>query len=111
MLQPLFSNGQHRGLDSKLMHKNIQGKWRTEQDRKSALIFDKDRMYQLYNDETIFTFKYYCLDSGALLLSVQEDNLDTTYYEVYNVSKSFLSMLNLTKAESIWVLKRDKSYK
>ncbi len=102
----------------------IIGKWVTEEDEKSKLLFDKSFVYQLYEGFATDTFRYYFIDScrysrvkGNFLKLVKLSDVsdasfshksDTLYFEIAGLSSKRLTLLDFNTTGQFWLLKRKK---
>lgn len=100
--------------------RRMQGRWLTEADTNSVLIFDKQYVYQLYTGTSyIDTFKYYFTDScryssarSDFMFWVNKNETDdTTWLEVLGVNSNSLSFFVYNTSIPLWILTKAPNQK
>jgi len=91
LLNSLISKTSYaQSKDAKL----IVGKWISESDTKSVIVFDKTTEYEYYNNELDFTFSYE-IRNDSLITIEKSGKLSVFYYSIENLDKDFLSLTYL----------------
>lgn len=78
----------------------VSGKWRSSQDEKNVISFNKNTYYNIYNNDTLDLYKYKVQDKSCDLSYMNEDlpgtfillqDEDESCYEVTSLSDSVLA--------------------
>ncbi|GAA4461465.1 hypothetical protein GCM10023093_06170 [Nemorincola caseinilytica] len=88
---------------------SILGKWHTTKGPQSSLEFDVDKaVYINGNERAVYRYIFMKKDRDDLLLFVDQGTGDSTVYEVYNLSDSYLTIRNMTHGSPLWALEKMK---
>jgi hypothetical protein len=84
-----------QSIDPKL----LIGHWQSTQDRKSELVFTKDKQIDYYENKVVFTSTYLVQHDSLIVVDMKYG--DTLYYSIEGLSKKNLSLMYLARGNML----------